>query len=125
MSPFEVAVIVTTFERPGHVRRALESISFQQDVAGKFEVVVVDDGSRDETSQVVAEFARGQISRSDSRPIRTTASAWRSRATREWLHRVRPICCSSTATVCCLPTTFAFTSSCAGAATPWPATVAA
>ncbi len=53
----EVAVIVTTYQMPWHLQRALESIAAQQ-TARRLEVVVCDDGSTDETPQVVAEFAR-------------------------------------------------------------------
>jgi GT2 family glycosyltransferase len=52
----EVAVIVTSFEMPWHLRRALESIACQK-TSRQIEVVVADDGSTDETAQVVAEFA--------------------------------------------------------------------
>lgn len=53
----QVAVLVSTFERPVHLRRVLASIACQQGVDGGMEVVVSDDGSRDETADVVAEFA--------------------------------------------------------------------
>ncbi|MDA0658977.1 MAG: glycosyltransferase [Planctomycetota bacterium] len=53
----QVAVLVSTFERPHHLRRVLASIACQQRVDGGMEVVVSDDGSRDETADVVAEFA--------------------------------------------------------------------
>ena len=53
----EIAVLVSTFERPEHLRRVLSSISVQQGVGNAFEVVVTDDGSRDETPQLVREFA--------------------------------------------------------------------
>jgi GT2 family glycosyltransferase len=55
MSP-ELALIVTSFEMPWHLRRALESIRCQE-TSRRFEVIVTDDGSRDETPRVVAEFA--------------------------------------------------------------------
>ena len=58
MSKPEIAVLVSTFERPQHLRRALASLAAQQGVEGKFEVVVTDDGSTDETPQLVEEFAR-------------------------------------------------------------------
>lgn len=54
----ELSVIVSTFERPAHLRRCLESIAAQADVAQRIEVVVTDDGSRDLTPQVVEAFAR-------------------------------------------------------------------
>jgi glycosyltransferase involved in cell wall biosynthesis len=54
----EIAVLVSTFERPFHLRRSLLSLAGQRGVEGKMEVVVTDDGSRDETWEVVDEFAR-------------------------------------------------------------------
>jgi glycosyltransferase involved in cell wall biosynthesis len=53
----EISLLVSSFERPGHLRRALLSIAVQQGVAGKFEVVVTDDGSDDDTPQMVRDFA--------------------------------------------------------------------
>lgn len=54
----DLAVLISTFERPAHLRRCLESIAAQRDVAERIEVVVTDDGSRDLTRQVVIAFAR-------------------------------------------------------------------
>lgn len=54
----ELAVLLSTFERPGHLRRALVSIARQVDVRGRFELIVTDDGSKDETASLVADFAR-------------------------------------------------------------------
>ena len=54
----EVALCVTTYQRPWHLRRTLASIAAQQRVAGRFELVVTDDGSLDETPEIVARFAR-------------------------------------------------------------------
>lgn len=54
----ELAVVVSTFERPAHLRRCLESIAAQADVADRIEVVVTDDGSRDLTLHMVMAFAR-------------------------------------------------------------------
>jgi glycosyltransferase involved in cell wall biosynthesis len=59
-SPLEISVVVSTYQRPRHLRRCLLSLAAQQDVAGQFEVIVVDDGSRDETADVVARF-RGEV----------------------------------------------------------------
>ncbi len=58
MSPPEIALLMSTYQRPAHLRRALESIALQQGVEGRMELVVTDDGSTDETPQIVAEFAR-------------------------------------------------------------------
>jgi glycosyltransferase involved in cell wall biosynthesis len=54
----EIAIIVSTFERPGHLERCLASLEAQRGVDGRFEVVVTDDGSRDRTLQLVADTAR-------------------------------------------------------------------
>jgi len=56
LSP-EISVIICTYERPWHLRRCLLSLAVQRDVAGQFEVIVVDDGSCDETAGVVESFA--------------------------------------------------------------------
>lgn len=53
----EIAVLVSSYERPKHLLRVLHSIACQQHVQGKFEVVVTDDGSKDETQKLVKEFA--------------------------------------------------------------------
>ncbi len=58
MSQAEVAVLITTYQRPQNLRRVLESVRLQRGVEGRMEVIVCDDGSTDETPQVVAEFAR-------------------------------------------------------------------
>jgi GT2 family glycosyltransferase len=57
MPPPELALIVTTYQMPGHLRLALESIAVQR-TSRRFEVIVADDGSQDETAAVVADFAR-------------------------------------------------------------------
>lgn len=54
----ELSVILTTYERPHHLERSLASLSVQRNMAGRFEVVVVDDGSTDCTHEVVRRFAR-------------------------------------------------------------------
>lgn len=55
MQPPDLAIIVTSYQMPWHVRRVLESIAAQR-TARKLEVVVSDDGSTDETAQLVGEF---------------------------------------------------------------------
>jgi glycosyltransferase involved in cell wall biosynthesis len=54
----DLSVILTTYERPHHLERSLASLSTQRNMAGRFEVVVVDDGSKDRTHEVVHRFAR-------------------------------------------------------------------
>lgn len=54
----QFSVIVATYRRPEHLRRSLLSLAMQRGVEGQFELVVTDDGSTDETPEVVAEFAR-------------------------------------------------------------------
>lgn len=56
-SPPQVALLVSTFEKPHHLRCVLRSIALQKNADGAFEVVVSDDGSADETHQIVREFA--------------------------------------------------------------------
>jgi glycosyltransferase involved in cell wall biosynthesis len=63
----DIAVIVSTFERPWHLERCLASLAEQRDVAGRFEVVVTDDGSRDDTLGLLAAW-----SRSSPFPLRVT-----------------------------------------------------
>lgn len=53
----DLAVVVSTFERPRHLRLCLESIAAQDDVAHLIEVIVTDDGSRDATLAMVADFS--------------------------------------------------------------------
>ena len=57
MSRPDIAVLVSSFERPAHIRRVLASIAAQRGVSGAFEVIVTDDGSRDETPRLVRQFA--------------------------------------------------------------------
>jgi GT2 family glycosyltransferase len=56
-SDLELAVILSTYQRPEHLKRSLFSLSLQKDVAGKFEVIVADDGSQDSTHRIVHDFA--------------------------------------------------------------------
>jgi len=56
MAP-EIAILVSTFQRPDHLRRVLASIACQRGIRGAIEVVVSDDGSRDDTPEIVSEFA--------------------------------------------------------------------
>lgn len=54
----ELSVVLTTYERPAHLERSLASLALQREMEGRFEVVVVDDGSKDRTHDVVREFAK-------------------------------------------------------------------
>jgi len=53
----EIGVIVSSYQRPAHLMRTLTSIELQQGVEGKFEVVISDDGSEDETAELVQAFS--------------------------------------------------------------------
>lgn len=57
MTSFPLAVIVSTFERPLHLQRCLRSIASQRGLTCELELIVTDDGSTDQTEQVVREFA--------------------------------------------------------------------
>jgi glycosyltransferase involved in cell wall biosynthesis len=53
----EIAVLVSSYQRPRHLLRVLHSIAAQKDVDRSFEVIVTDDGSEDETHDLVQQFA--------------------------------------------------------------------
>ncbi|WP_158265633.1 glycosyltransferase [Blastopirellula marina] len=58
MTSAEVSIVVTTFERPNHLRNCLRSLENQDYNPRCYEVIVADDGSRgSETEGCVAEFA--------------------------------------------------------------------
>jgi glycosyltransferase involved in cell wall biosynthesis len=54
----EVALLLSTYQKPRHLQLSLASIALQQGVAGMMELVVTDDGSTDETPSIVEQFAR-------------------------------------------------------------------
>ena len=58
-SQIELSVILSTYQRPAHLVRSLLSLSLQRNVDDKFEVIVSDDGSLDESQSIVLKFARG------------------------------------------------------------------
>jgi glycosyltransferase involved in cell wall biosynthesis len=53
----DVALIVNTYQKPRHLALVLASIEAQAGVDGRFEVVISDDGSTDNTAAVVGDFA--------------------------------------------------------------------
>jgi glycosyltransferase involved in cell wall biosynthesis len=53
----DVSVIVTTYRKPRHLALVLESIALQRAPGSRFEVIVADDGSDDDTEAVVARFS--------------------------------------------------------------------
>ncbi|MCI0335816.1 MAG: glycosyltransferase [Planctomycetes bacterium] len=53
----QIAVILSTYQRPDHLYRSLLSLGLQLGVEGEYEVVVTDDGSTDHTEDVVRRFA--------------------------------------------------------------------
>ena len=54
----EIALIVVTYQRPRHLQLVLESIAGQQGIDRRLELCITDDGSTDETAQVVEDFQR-------------------------------------------------------------------
>lgn len=56
-SDLEIAVLVSSFQRPWHLERVLLSLACQRHFQGRFEVVVTDDGSGDGTADMVRRFA--------------------------------------------------------------------
>ena len=66
----DISIIVSSFERPLHLERVLESIACQV-FSKSLEIVVSDDGSQDRTPDVVeqfAEFRRQQVERIGATP---------------------------------------------------------
>jgi glycosyltransferase involved in cell wall biosynthesis len=53
----DISVILTTYQRPENLRRSLLSLAVQRGVEGRFELVVTDDGSTDNTADIVSDFA--------------------------------------------------------------------
>lgn len=53
----QISVVVSTYQRPQHLRRCLLSLARQRHVSGRFEVIVTDDGSQDDTAALVERYA--------------------------------------------------------------------
>lgn len=56
MAEPELSLIITTYQMPGHLGRVLASVA-QQTALDRIEIIVTDDGSTDETQDVVEEFS--------------------------------------------------------------------
>lgn len=56
-APFDVSIIIPTFQRREVLRRTLQLFDGQEGVAGRFEAVVVDDGSTDGAAEMLAALA--------------------------------------------------------------------
>jgi glycosyltransferase involved in cell wall biosynthesis len=54
----EISLLLSTYEKPWHLKRVLTSIAVQEHVADRMELIVTDDGSSDETADLVARFAQ-------------------------------------------------------------------
>lgn len=54
----QISVIVSTYQRPEHLRRSLLSLAMQRGFDERLEIIVSDDGSTDHTAEVVHSFAK-------------------------------------------------------------------
>jgi len=52
-----ITVAIPTYNRAGFLRQTLEGLMEQRNVSGGFEVLVIDNNSKDDTAAVVSEFA--------------------------------------------------------------------
>lgn len=66
-SSLDISLLLSTYQKPWHLQRVLTSIAMQERVADRMEVIVTDDGSSDETADLVVRFAQ-----SVSFPVRFT-----------------------------------------------------
>ncbi len=98
----EIALLVSTYQRPRHLQRALLSIAMQRDAGDKMEVVVTDDGSTDETAELVEKFSKTvdfpvRVYDASAQRVSIIAVPQRRGAGQHG----RRICCFWTATACC------------------------
>ena len=107
MSQPEIALLMSTYQRPAHLRRALESIALQQGVDGRMELVVTDDGSTDETPTSWPSSPGACRFASASPRTSTPSFGCRAAATRASEPARLRTCCFSTATAFCPATTCA------------------
>ncbi|MDD5657951.1 MAG: glycosyltransferase, partial [Elusimicrobia bacterium] len=83
-----LSIVIPAFNEERRLPRTLDALFtfLDKNPPGEFEVVVVDDGSRDRTSAVVEEFARG---RPRLRLLRLERNSGRGRAVREGVRAAR------------------------------------
>lgn len=55
-SEYEISVVIPTYNRSDLLQETLESLSYQQLAKSRYEVIVVDDGSSDDTYQMLVPF---------------------------------------------------------------------
>src|ERR1035437_7127501 len=58
--PVRASVIIPTYNRAGRIAHCLDALR-GQDTTSKFEVIVVDDGSTDDTLKVLAQFPEVRV----------------------------------------------------------------
>ncbi len=56
MEPFDVSVVIATYNRPELLRRLLEQLDVQTLEASRYEVIAVDDGSKEDTRAKLADL---------------------------------------------------------------------
>lgn len=99
-SPPFFSVVILTYNRVGFIADTLRSVLAQSFAA--LEVLVVDDGSQDNTAEVVVQLT------ADARPGCTTSpkptKSGARRATTAWRGPGGGTCCSWIPTTCCSPT---------------------
>ena len=83
--PPEISVIIPTHNRDWAIRRSVESALAQS--FGNFELLVVDDGSTDQTRQVLANFSdpRLRVVETENRGVSCARNTGIQRAKGEWL----------------------------------------